>query len=290
MRDVALREILQRFYQREAEERQQRQPLRCVAIRIQMFAQRLQLGDVDFLDVGEMRDLALRRRHAFGNHAPHADDLYLFNAGRRHRRRNKSGAGCTGFQEVVEVLAQDAAARPGTRHQRQIDVGLFRATANGRRRHHARPLRLCRLFGNLCDLGLGAHGRFRRRFGCGLDRGLRRRRFARFDRASVRVDDDQRSPDRDDVARFARQFEYRPADRRRQLDRRFVGHHGADDVFLVDVLAHLDEPLADLRLDRALAEVRQLEHVLAHSASMTRRIPADMRFRPGKYCHSKACG
>ena len=57
-----------------------------------------------------------------------------------------------------------------------------------------------------------------------------------------------------------------------------------------DLIADADEPLADLRFDGAFAEIRQLEDVLAHSVSITLRMPAAMRFCPGKYCHSNACG
>ena len=57
-----------------------------------------------------------------------------------------------------------------------------------------------------------------------------------------------------------------------------------------DAIARLDPPADDLSLDRALTEIRKLEDVPAHAASMTWRSAAAMRACPGKYSHSNACG
>ena len=48
-----------------------------------MLAQPLQLGDVDFLDIREVRDVALRLGHALRADAAHAEDADLFGLGAR---------------------------------------------------------------------------------------------------------------------------------------------------------------------------------------------------------------
>jgi len=118
--------------------------------------------------------------------------------------------------------------------------------------------------------------------------GLHRRGF--FGGRRVGFENHQRGADGDDVARFARELDDLSRHRRRQFYSRLIGHHRADHVFLVDLVADRDEPLGDLGFDRALTEVRELEDVLAHSISIMLRMPAIMRFLPGKYCHSNACG
>ncbi len=55
-------------------------------------------------------------------------------------------------------------------------------------------------------------------------------------------------------------------------------------------VADLDLPLDDFGGDRAFAEVRHLEDVAAHEASMTAFRAFVTRTWPGKYSHSKACG
>ena len=71
---VALRKLLQHTHQRGKHEWQESSataPGRALAI--QILAQRFELGDVHFLDVGEMRDVALGLAHALRDDAPHAD-------------------------------------------------------------------------------------------------------------------------------------------------------------------------------------------------------------------------
>src|SRR5258707_7046853 len=48
---------------------------------VEMTAERFELGDIELLDVREMRNIPLRLAHALRNHAPYADDLDLL--GRR---------------------------------------------------------------------------------------------------------------------------------------------------------------------------------------------------------------
>ena len=118
------------------------------------------------------------------------------------------------------------------------------------------------------------------RFGCGCGAGL----------VTRCVEHHQRRADGNDVAGLTGQLDHLARYRRLQFDGRFVGHHRADDVLLGDVIADLDEPLGNLGFDRAFAEVGELEDIFAHSISIMLRMPAIMRFLPGKYCHSKACG
>ncbi len=188
----------------------------------------------------------------------------------------------TRFGERVEVLARHAATGASAGHGREVDARFLRPAANRRRRHDAgtigrllacrcRHLRLCR-----AAAAIAAGGR-RRCFGHG--------RVVR-----IGFINDERRTYRNDVARFTSQLYDRPGNGRRQLDCRFVGHHGTDDVFFRNVVADFDKPLSNFGFDGSLAEVRQLEDVLAHSTSIMRLMPAIMRFLPGKYCHSNACG
>ena len=164
---------------------------------------------------------------------------------------------------------------------REIDTGLFRLAPD-----RGRGDDLCMDSRRLLDSGR-----------LGLSRCLHLSRWWRIFghrfwccSSLVDLEHNQRRADRDDVAGFAGQRDNFAGDRRREFDGGLIGHHGADDVFLGDLIADVDEPLADLRFDGAFAEVRQLEDVFAHSVSITLRMPAAMRFCPGKYCHSNACG
>ena len=75
---VALREFVEHAHDRRREERQVgERGAPFVALSIQVRAQRLEFGDVDFFDVGEVRDVARRFAHALRDHAPHADHLDL---------------------------------------------------------------------------------------------------------------------------------------------------------------------------------------------------------------------
>ena len=58
--DVALWEFPQCLDQRRCKERQQGQARVGVALLVEVPAQRLELRDIDFLDIGKMRDLELR--------------------------------------------------------------------------------------------------------------------------------------------------------------------------------------------------------------------------------------
>src|SRR5262249_33660565 len=92
------------------------------------------------------------------------------------------------------------------------------------------------------------------------------------------------------VSRRARGRDHAATYRCGHLDRRLLGHDLDHHVVLGDDITGLHAPADDLRLDRALAQIRQLEDVAAHCASITSLRAAAMRAWPGKYSHSNACG
>ena len=182
---VALRVLLEHARQRRDQERQvgerrgaRRQPS------VQVLAQRLELGDVDFLDVGEVRDVALGVGHAVGDHAPHADDLDLVGAGasRQARRGPRRAWACRlprGAAAPVSAASRscagDAPARAAAVHLREVDARLARATARRRRGHDAPALdslsRPARATGWRRGLGRGLGAGCRSRTGAGAAAG-----------------------------------------------------------------------------------------------------------------------
>jgi|GEM_PF-3921437 len=72
------REVGQRLAERDDHQRQQGELGPVAAIVVQVPAHGLQRGDVDFLDIGEVRNVALGRGHVFGNATAQADDLDRF--------------------------------------------------------------------------------------------------------------------------------------------------------------------------------------------------------------------
>ena len=167
----------------------------------------------------------------------------------------------------------------------QVDAGLLCGMTNRRRRHDpaaANGSRLQRPVG-----AIGFRFWFWRRLG------FRHRAaiiVAMGRPCGVRLEHDERGADGDDVTRLTGEFDDLARNGGGDLDGRLVGHHRADHILLVDLVADLDEPFADLGLNRAFTKVRQLEYVFAHSTSIMLRMSATRRFLPGKYCHSNACG
>ena len=126
----------------------------------------------------------------------------------------------------LEVLGRDAPARARAAHAREIDaravVALRRVAGDAMTRVVAREVRRCR--------------RRRLRF-CGGRRRPSRRvlRRPRLGRRGARgVERDQLGADGDHVARLAGEREHAAADRRRNLDRRLVGHDLGDDLVFLD--------------------------------------------------------
>ena len=89
--------------------------LRCVA-------ERFELGDVDFFDVGEVRNLRVADHHLLGDAPAQADHLDFGRVRAGHAARR--GRGEFGAQEDVDVAVRDATVRSAAGHVLQIDVHL----------------------------------------------------------------------------------------------------------------------------------------------------------------------
>jgi hypothetical protein len=123
----------------------------AVPARIELLAQRLQFGDVDFLHVAEMRDAALGVLHLHGDLAAQADDGDGFggvdffkpvdpNRHRHHRLHGRTGrlACGHGWRQAgvgagmgVQVRLHDAPGRTGGTHLLQRDAQFPGAPAHG---------------------------------------------------------------------------------------------------------------------------------------------------------------
>ena len=97
-----------------------------------MLAQGLQLGDVDLLDVREVRNLAFRLGHALGDDAPQTDhfDFRGFCRGSRgDLRRGGRAGGCLPLDVLVEVRTGDTPTRAGSGNEPEIDAHVLRPAA-----------------------------------------------------------------------------------------------------------------------------------------------------------------
>ncbi len=208
----------------------------------------------------------------------------------------------------------DPPRRPRPMHEAQIDARLARPQTNRRRserllagRSRSSALWLtryarrgsgsrrgrrrlgARFLGGACFLGNRPGGRRRRLCrlrslsrGGGLRRTFRRRRGRRI-RQAGRLDADELGADREHVADPAAERDDRACDRRRDLDRRLVGHHRGDDLILAHEIADLDRPFDDLGFGHALADVGHPDRARAHrqaSIALTSAWPT--RAGPGK--------
>ena len=270
---VALRKVAQHADQGQAEKGQRRELVLARRFPcIEMAAQSFQGGHVDFLDIAEVRNLAGCGGHALGDLAAQPDDLDLGGPGPLPWRvccRGRRGGLPPAGDESFEVGQQYAAARAAAMDLAQVNAGFARAGPNRRRGHH-----LARVGGRRgCRRRRGDAGGF------GGFRGRLRRCFAgrRFGGGTVGFEDNQRGAHGDHVAFLARDRKNLAADRRGEFHRRLVGQHRANRVFFGYHVTDLDHPLGDFGFDRAFAEVRQLESVFAHAASMTLRMPSTSR-------------
>ena len=287
---VDLREVGDRLDDREHEERQHGQfrPLLGRA-GVERGAQLLERGHVDFLDVGKMRDAARGLGHVLRDAAAHADDLDGLDRGigrsARSFRRRFGRAGDKG----VEILVGDASRRSRAAHETQVDARLASLHAHrgrGERLLARRTRRAClRLRGaqRRRDVPLLRDGAGRR-----LGSRLRRRRFDRLRpdarrrrdlsprrsglrrggsqgiRQAGRVDANELGADGEHFADRAAERKHAARDRRRDFDRRLIGHDGGDDLILLDKIADLDRPLDDFGFRDTLADVGHLDRAHAH--------------------------
>ncbi len=91
---------------------------------------------------------------------------------------------------------------------------------------------------------------------------LRRRRR----RGRLTLDADQDRPHRHHLPDFAAEFDHAPGHRRRDLDRRLVGHHVAQELVFGDEVARLDAPFDQFDLGDAFAEVGHADGVDRHGS------------------------
>jgi hypothetical protein len=141
---VELRVFLQRLHRGLHEEGQVGQ-LDAVPCQppLGLVAQLDQLGAVDFLDVGELCDLALGQHHVLGDHAAHAAERDAHVAARRCRGDVGRGLVVEGFVGARADLGRahvgdgDLPARPRALDPRQIHAHFARQSARGRRGENA---------------------------------------------------------------------------------------------------------------------------------------------------------
>ena len=93
------------------------------------------------------------------------------------------------------------------------------------------------------------------------------------------------------AADFAAQRQHAPGDRRRNLDRRLVGHDVGHRLVFCDLVSHRDMPGDEFGFDDAFAQIGHFDDVVGHDQfSITRCSALATRAGPGKYIHSCACG
>ena len=273
---VDLRKFAHRQHDRARQQRQQREAAALgTPLRVQPRAQRLQLGDVDLFDVGEVRDAALGLLHLLRDLAAQADDgdgLFVVPLG-------VAGASARGLRARsacrvgVEVLVRDPPVRAAARNELQLDAQVPCAPAH-------------------CGGGDGLVARSTRR--------LRDRRGERFRAAAVAAglrqrarappmvprcclrgrggrclhiacafdfDANQLAPDRHHLADLAAERDHRADDRRWNLHRCLVGHHVREHLVLGHRVARLHMPCHEFHFGNAFADVRHLDHMHAHHAS-----------------------
>jgi hypothetical protein len=108
---------------------------------------------------------------------------------------------------------------------------------------------------------------------------------------AVHIDDQDFGAHRDHFTRLADDGFHHAVHRAGNFDRGLVGHHIEDVLVFRDLVAGLDVPFDDFRLDDAFAHIGELVLVFAHAqASVTVFIARAKRSRVGKYAHSWACG
>ena len=96
-----------------------------------MLAERFQLGDVDFFDVREVRNLRVADDHLLGDAPPQADHLD-FGRVRAVGAARRGGGRDLAAQMHVDVGMRDAAVRAAALNVLQIDVQLARPPPHGR--------------------------------------------------------------------------------------------------------------------------------------------------------------
>ena len=288
---VELRVLLEGGDDRLHEERQvgEIDALRFSEAFSRALAQLREAGDVGLNRHPGDRDRAVRLRHVGGDRAArggercHRRRFGVRSARRRFRRRGRldgrgrrgrrCGRGSPGGRSAevrLHVLAGDAPALPGTRHQRQVDV-LLGGEPQHRRRVEVPPLgrfpggrgwrairarrgRGRRRRDRRRALGVGRGGSHRR-LGRDGGRGLRRCGGGWRSRAGCDLQLRQRCADRHRLVLGHEDLRQPPADRRRDLDHRLVGFHLHQRLVALDGVALRLQPAGDGAFGHALADV-----------------------------------
>ena len=234
-----------------------------------------------------MRNAALGFRHPLGDDPPDTDALDLRRVagiGRQTRRRRPRGG--AGRQRRVDIFARDPSAGTRAGQGREVHAGLAGAAAR-RRRGLDPPGAAAR--------SLADDGRRHGTVGDGrhLCRGLlhkRRRRFAARACRCVQFEHREFRSHGHRIAGLTAQRHEATGRRGVYFHNRLVGRQFNERGIFLDEVTRLDVPGDYLGRHRAFTEVRNLEDVAAHEASMTDFSAAMIRAGPGKYSHSKACG
>ena len=295
---VDLREVGDRLDQRLHQERQQGQ-LRAVAAcpGVERRAQLLERGDVDLLDIGEVRDAALRLRHLLGDAPAQADDLdrldrWCWRPGRRLRAapappRRKASRSSWVMRPAGPLPRTWRRSTPASRARRRTA-----GEASGLRDRRPR-----RAAATGSTAGRGAARGAARRHGAGFSArsglGCRRRRLGRCGRllrrgrdlvgpAARDLEPDQLGADSQHAADLAAQRDDVPA----------TGD-GISTVALSVItsartwssgtdVADLDVPFDDLGLGDAFADVGQLDRCACPSQASITALQGARRRAPGR--------
>ena len=255
-----------------------------------MLPQRFEFGDIDFFDIGEVRNGALRLAHPLGDQATQADHLdfggFRGIAPPRHmpraiRRRAAVPRSPRRIRPPGPVPTTVAKSIPASRARRRLAgeaITRVRRAGGRRGRQLRRGGRHCGCIGDCCRPGRCRRSRLRR----GAYGGCRRRCSAVCRGALAHIEYDQRRTHRHFVARCAGDGHDAAAHRRGHFDRRLVGHYFDNQLILGYGIPRLGVPRDDFRIHRAFAQVRHFEHELAHADSMTVLSAARDSRLPGK--------
>src|SRR5579864_5335269 len=92
---------------------------------VEMRAQFLERGDIDFLDIGEMRDMPPRFLQMLGDRAAQADDRHVLNPVAPGQRGSARGLLATARRGIGgKVFMGDAPARTGAGDELQLDAEI----------------------------------------------------------------------------------------------------------------------------------------------------------------------
>ena len=136
---VDLRVLGDRVDDRADQERQQGQMTAVLMPGIELGAQLFESADIDFLDVGEMRDVPLRLLQMLGDRAAQTGDRHLFDAVAARERHRTGGGVPAGRRIGLQILLRDPPGRTGAAHKLQFDAEIPSPPPHRRRRQWLLP-------------------------------------------------------------------------------------------------------------------------------------------------------